>query len=155
MSTQKSDETSVATPPGTVVVSERGTGKFAQEIHMGNHVVYADEPLGTGDDTGPNPYDLLLGALGACTSMTLRLFADRRGIPLERVSIELRHDRVHIEDCDPAAGENCRIERINRVITLEGDLTDEQRTTLLQVADRCPVHRTLHVAKEIVTTLAT
>jgi len=122
---------------------------------MGNHVVYADEPLGTGDDTGPNPYDLLLGALGACTSMTLRLFADRRGIPLERVSIELRHDRVHIEDCDPAAGENCRIERINRVITLDGDLTDEQRTTLLQVADRCPVHRTLHVAKEIVTTLAT
>jgi uncharacterized OsmC-like protein len=142
---------------GTVVVSERGTGKFAQEIRMGNHVIYADEPAPNGDDTGPNPYDLLLGALGACTSMTLRLFADRRQMPLMHVSVTLHHDRVHRDDCDPSAGENCRIERIERVITLEGDLTDEQRATLLAVADRCPVHRTLHLGeagKEIVTTLA-
>lgn len=140
--------------PGTVVVSERGTGKFAQEIRMGKHVIYADEPLPNGDDTGPNPYDLLLGALGACTSMTLRLFADRRQMPLTRVSVTLHHDRVHRDDCDPSAGENCRIERIERVITLEGDLTDQQRADLLAAADRCPVHRTLHVEKEIVTTLA-
>jgi len=139
---------------GTVVVSERGTGKFAQEIHMGNHVVYADEPAPNGDDSGPNPYDLLLGALGACTSMTLRLFADRRKMPLTHVSVQLHHDRVHRDDCDPSSGENCRIERIERVITLEGDLTDEQRADLLAVADRCPVHRTLHVTKEIVTSLA-
>lgn len=140
--------------PGTVVVSERGTGKFAQEIRMGSHVILADEPLGTGDDTGPNPYDLLLGAFGACTSMTLRLFADRRHMPLTHVSVHLHHDRVHRDDCDPSSGENCRIERIERVITLEGDLTDEQRADLLAVADRCPIHRTLQVDKEIVTTLA-
>ena len=141
-------------PPGTVTVSERGTGKFAQEIRAGRHVLYADEPLGTGDDTGPNPYDLLLAGLGACTSMTLRMYADRKNIPLDHVSVELRHDRIHVEDCEPDAGVNCRMERIDRVITLDGELSDDDRATLLAVADRCPVHRTLAADKQIVTTLA-
>jgi putative redox protein len=140
-------------PAGTVVVRERGTGKFAQEIRMGRHTVYADEPLGTGDDTGPNPYDLLLAGLGACTSMTLRMFADRKQMPLAHVSVELRHDRVHADDCDPDANPGCRIERIDRVVTLDGNLTDDQRATLLAIADRCPVHRTLSADKQIVTSL--
>jgi putative redox protein len=141
-------------PAGTVTVTERGTGKFAQEIRMGNHVVYADEPLGTGDDTGPNPYDLLLAGLGACTSMTVRMYADHKQIPLDHVSVQLHHDRVHVEDCDPDANPGCRIEHIDRVISLGGALSDDQRAALLAVADRCPVHRTLSADKQILTTLA-
>jgi uncharacterized OsmC-like protein/pimeloyl-ACP methyl ester carboxylesterase len=141
-------------PAGTVVVTSQETGRYAQEIRAGRHLLFADEPIGTGDDTGPNPYDLLLAALGACTSMTLRMYADRKGWPLGRVSVQLSHDRVHLEDCDPDATTPCRIERIERVVRLEGDLTDDQRDALVAIADRCPVHRTLSADKQIVTTLA-
>ncbi|RXT51190.1 osmotically inducible protein C [Bosea sp. Tri-44] len=136
---------------GTVKV--RSTeGKFLQEITAGPHQFASDEPVGAGGvNAGPTPYDLLLASLGACTSMTLRLFAGREGIPLEGVSIGLSHDRIHHDDC--AAGEG-RMERITRRIAFHGTLSDEQRALLLKVADRCPVHRTLVRHVDMVTTEA-
>jgi putative redox protein len=130
-------------PGGTVWVEESGTEILGQQIQAGVHSWRADEPLGIGDDTGPTPYDLLLSSLGACTSMTLRLYADRKGIPLERVSITLSHRRSHDADCGAAEDKPCSMEHIDRTIHLEGDLTTEQRAALLRIADRCPVHRTL------------
>lgn len=139
---------------GQVVVVEAGTqNRLAQHITAGAHTWVADEPAGIGDDTGPTPYDLLLSALGACTSMTLRMYADRRGWPLERIRVTLRHDRHHADD-----GLNCEasatgLEHIERLIELDGDLDDEQRSRLLAIAERCPVHRTLVSDKHIVTNL--
>jgi len=125
------------------VVAESGLGRFAQTIATGRHRLIADEPVGVGDDTGPTPYDLLLASLGACTSMTLRMYADRRGWPLERVSVRLSHDRVHAEDCRDPVVNPCIVDLIDRTIELAGLLTEEQRARLLTVAERCPVHRTL------------
>lgn len=104
----------------------------------------ADEPesLG-GTDEGPNPYDYLIGALGACTAMTVRMYADRKGWPLESVEVNLGHEKVHARDCGECETENGRIDRIGMEIKLEGDLDDEQREKLLEIADKCPVHRTL------------
>jgi putative redox protein len=116
-------------------------------------MLIADEPVGVGDDLGPTPYDLLLAALGACTAMTLRLYAERKGWSLERVSIQLTHDRVHAahsRDCEKAP---CRIERIERIVSLAGPLSDDQRQRLLAIAERCPVHRTLTGETRIVTRL--
>lgn len=96
-----------------------------------------------GADAGPTPYDLLLSALGTCTSMTLRMYADRKGIPLTRTTVRLRHDRVHARDCERCETEVGLISRITREISLEGDLDDAQRARLLEIADKCPVHRTL------------
>jgi putative redox protein len=142
------------TPPeGLVNVAESEVGRLAQEIQAGRHTWTADEPLGVGDDTGPTPYDLLLSAVGACTSMTLRMYADRRGLPLERVSVELRHSRHHSADCEDAESGSCRVEHIERVIRLEGSLDDAQRARLLEIADKCPVHRTLTGDLQISTTL--
>ena len=135
-----------------VVVSETGAGRFAQTIVAGGHHLSADEPktLG-GNDTGPGPYDLLLSGLGACTAMTLRMYADRKGWPLEKVSVALSHDKVHAEDCEHCEENGGRIDRIDRQIRLSGDLDQDQRARLLEIADKCPVHKTLSGSVDIVT----
>jgi putative redox protein len=117
---------------------------LAQAITVGPHSLIADEPrdLG-GTDRGLDPYDLLCAALGSCTSMTLALYARRKGWPLERVDVRLRHDRIHAADCAECETRAGKLDLIVREIALAGPLTDEQRQRLLEIADRCPVHRTL------------
>lgn len=139
---------------GVVVVAESEEGKLTQSIRAGRHVLTADEPLGVGDDLGPTPYDLLLAALGACTSMTLRMYADRKGWPLERVAVRLSHERVHADDCADPETKPCVVDRIDRGLTLDGALTADQRSTLLDIAGRCPVHRTLTGEIRVTTVLA-
>jgi putative redox protein len=135
---------SIENQPGTVIVTDAGTGKYTQRITAGEHVFLADEPVSVGgEDAGPNPYDLLLSALGTCTAMTIRMYADRKGIPLERTTISLRHDRIHAQDCEDCETESGLLSQITRDIHLDGDLDDEQRAKLMAIADRCPVHRTL------------
>jgi putative redox protein len=131
-------------PFNTVVVQETGHGKFQQEIISGRHHLIADEPQDAGGlGSGPGPYDLLLAALGACTSMTLRLYADRKQLPLKRVSVRLRHSRIHAVDCAECETKEGMLDRIERIINLEGELDADQRKRLLEIADKCPVHRTL------------
>jgi len=129
---------------GTVLVRETGNGKFQQEILSGPHRFLADEPVKVGGlDSGPGPYDLLLAGLGACTSMTLRLYADGKKLPLKRVSVRLTHNKIHAEDCLNCETKEGMVDRIDRTITFEGALDAEQRKRLLEIADKCPVHRTL------------
>ena len=135
-------------------VTETREGKFQQAIAIGPHRILADEPLAVGGlDSGPGPYDLLLAGLGACTAMTLRLYADRKNLPLERVSVSLRHGKVHAADCASCETKEGMIDRIERTITLEGPLDGEQRAKLGEIADKCPVHRTLESEIEIRTVL--
>ena len=139
--------------PGTIVVRGSGSG-FAQEIEAGAHHWRADEPLAAGGaDSGPSPYDLLLSALGACTSMTLGSYARRHGWPLEQVTVQLRHAKVYADDCANCDAKAARLDRIERELQLTGPLTTEQRARLLEIADRCPVHRTLRSKVDIRTTL--
>lgn len=129
---------------GEVVVTEAGAGKYAQRITSGRHLLIADEPVAIGGtDSGPNPYELLLAALGACTSMTLRMYADRKGLPLHRTTVRLRHDHVHAKDCEQTEQKSEMLSRIRRDIDIEGPLNDQERQRLVEIADRCPVHRTL------------
>jgi uncharacterized OsmC-like protein/fermentation-respiration switch protein FrsA (DUF1100 family) len=128
----------------TVVVRETGGGRFQQEVTVGTHRFLADEPLEVGGlDSGPGPYDLLLAGLGACTAMTLRLYAERKALPLERVTVRLDHSRIHAADCADCETKEGMLDRIDRAITLRGALDAEQRRRLLEIADKCPVHRTL------------
>jgi uncharacterized OsmC-like protein len=145
MPTEKIDLRDAAdTAPGTVIVRETRRGQFQQDIISGAHRLIADEPVNAGGlDSGPGPYDLLLAALGACTSMTLRLYADRKKLPLARVQVRLRHGRIYATDCAECETKEGMIDRIERVITLEGDLDAAQRARLMEIADKCPVHRTL------------
>ena len=130
--------------PGTVVVRETRRGQFQQEIILGDHRLLADEPVKDGGlNTGPGPYDLLLAALGACTSMTVRLYADLKKIPLVRTQVRLRHEKIYASDCAECETKEGKIDHIDRVITFEGDLTPDQRKRLMEIADKCPVHRTL------------
>jgi len=130
---------------GAVLVEETRAGKFTQRVIAGRHELVADEPKSVGgDDTGPTPYDYLLAGLGACTSMTMRLYADRKELPLDRVKVQLRHDKIHAEDCADCETKDGKIDRIVREIEMVGDLDDAQRAKLLEIADKCPVHRTLH-----------
>jgi uncharacterized OsmC-like protein/fermentation-respiration switch protein FrsA (DUF1100 family) len=139
--------------PG-VRVEEAGDGRFAQLVSAGRHRLRADEPAAVGgDDSGPGPYDLLLAGLGACTSMTVRLYAERKQWPLARVTVDLKHDKVHAADCTECDSRDARIDRIERALTLEGNLDEAQRARLLEIADRCPVHRTLHSTVRIDTKL--
>jgi putative redox protein len=140
-------------PPGAVLVEESGDGPFAQRITAGNHTFIADEPIGVGSDTGPTPYDLLLAGLGACTSMTLRMYANRRDLPLDHVSVTLTHSRTHSDDCADPHLAPCKIDLIERRIELAGDLTDRERASLAAIADKCPVHRTLEGDIRVVTTI--
>ena len=143
------------TPFTTVLVRETGHGKFQQEIVSGRHHLIADEPEDVGGlGSGPGPYDLLLAALGACTSMTLRLYAERKQIPLTRTIVRLRHSRIYATDCAECETKEGMLDRIERFITLEGDLNAEQRAWLLEIADKCPVHRTLTSEIDIRTTEA-
>jgi len=128
----------------TVVVRETGQGRFQQEVTVGAHRFLADEPREAGGlDSGPGPYDLLLAGLGACTAMTLRLYAERKALPLERVTVRLNHSRIHAADCADCETKEGMLDRIDRAITLRGTLDAEQRRRLLEIADKCPVHRTL------------
>ncbi len=130
-------------PEGEVVV-EGKTSSFLQRIQARNHVFSSDEPIDKGgSNLGPNPYDLLLASLGACTSMTLKLYAGRKQWPLEAVRVTLRHGRIHAEDCSDCEGKAGMIDVIDKGLELEGDLDDEQRERLLEISARCPVHRTL------------
>ena len=131
-------------PEGTVVVDETRNGQFQQEIAVGKHRFLADEPVQAGGrNTGPGPYDLLLSALGACTSMTIRLYADRKQIPLERTLVHLRHEKIYAADCADCETKEGKIDHIDREITFEGNLDAATRARLLEIADKCPVHRTL------------
>jgi uncharacterized OsmC-like protein/pimeloyl-ACP methyl ester carboxylesterase len=134
-----------AMPIEGVLVAETGHGKFEQSIVAGPHRYLADEPVSVGGNgSGPSPYEYLLAALGACTSMTIRLYADLKKLPLARVAVALRHDKIHAVDCAECETREGKIDRIEREVTLEGDLSPEQRAKLMEIADKCPVHRTLH-----------
>lgn len=142
------DEHDVAKPPppaGLTRVTGAGTGKFAQDVWAAGHYLRADEPEAYGgDDTGPGPYDLLLAGLGACTTMTMRMYADQKGWPVDNISVDLTHEKIHANDCADCETKDRKVDRIERVITIEGDLDQDQRARLMQIADKCPVHRTLH-----------
>jgi putative redox protein len=152
MTTSETGEGTVS-PEGTVTVTEAGTGTYTQQITVGRHVLVADEPRPIGDDAGPNPYDLLLAALGTCTSMTVRMYADRKGWQLERVRVTLRHSRIHAKDCADCETSKGWIDHIDRDLELTGTLDDSQRDRLLLIADRCPVHQTLSSEVRIATSL--
>lgn len=129
----------------TVVdVQESLTGRYAQRVRAGRHDFAADEPVAVGGgDSGPGPYDFLLAALGTCTSMTLRMYAEQKKWPLERVHVRLGHRKVHAQDCRDCATREGKVDEITREILVEGPLTEAQRARLLEIANRCPVHRTL------------
>ena len=129
-------------PPHVIV---RGTAaSFAQKIQVGPHELSADEPVSYGGgDSGPSPYDLLLAALGSCTSMTIGLYARKRGWPLEKITVSLRHSKIHAKDCDDCETKEGRIDRMEVEIHLDGALSAEQRAKLMEIAEKCPVHQTL------------
>lgn len=139
-----------------VVVRETGLGKFQSMVIAGQHRMLADEPENVGGfDSGPSPYDYVAAGLGACTVMTLRMYADHKKIPLDGIRAEVRHEKIHAEDCADCAAEKIqksgKIDRFERLITLHGDFTDDVRARLLDIADKCPVHRTLEASSLIVT----
>jgi uncharacterized OsmC-like protein/pimeloyl-ACP methyl ester carboxylesterase len=140
---------------GSVYAVNRGGAGFRTEVVAGGHGIVADEPVAVGGGgAGPTPYDLLLAALGACTGMTLRMYADRKGWPLEEVGVRLRHGKVHAIDEEHCDTREARVDRIDRTVELDGPLSDEQRARLLEIADRCPVHRTLSAGVIVKTVLA-
>ena len=137
------------------MVRETRNGKFQQTVTIGPHRMLADEPLAVGgEDSGPGPYDFLLAGLGACTSMTMRLYADRKSLPLDRVTVTLQHDKIHAEDCAECETKAGMLDRIDLVIATEGALDADQRKRLMEIADKCPVHRTLTSEIRIVTRAA-
>ena len=125
-------------------VRVKSAGGLTQKIEAGRHHLTADEPKDAGGaDQGPNPYELLLAALGACTSMTLQIYAKRKGWPLEAVEVELEQERAHAEDCENCERSDVRMDRIRKRLTLRGPLDETQRQRLVEIAERCPVNRTL------------
>ena len=136
---------------GRVKVDERNK-HFARDVQTDNHVWIADEPVSAGGhDLGPDPYEHLLAALGACTSMTLRMYANRKNLALDDIEVQLNHQRSHAEDCEDCESKSKFVDVIERNITLKGDLTDAQRKRLMEIADRCPVHLTMENNPKIVT----
>jgi uncharacterized OsmC-like protein len=140
--------------PRSVVVKS-GPSRYGQNISVGPHGIQVDEPRDVGgNDEGPNPYELLLAALGACTSMTVRMYAERKQWPLQGVEVRLAHSRIHAEDCAECETKQGMLDRIEAEITFIGDLSDEQRHRLMEIANICPVHRTLVSEVQIRTRLA-
>jgi uncharacterized OsmC-like protein len=136
------------------VVVRGGAAGFAQEVVVGSHRMAADEPVSIGGtDTGPSPYDFLLAALGACTSITVGMFARRKGWPLQEVAVNLRHSKIHASDCAECETREGILDRIELDLHLGGSLTNEQRSKLLEIANKCPVHRTL-TSEIVITTRA-
>jgi len=136
------------------VVVEGGATNFVQQVTVGKHRLVADEPTAAGGtDSGPGPYDLLLAALGACTAMTIGLYARRKQLPLEAVRVRLRHAKIHAADCENCETKEGKLDRIERDVELVGNLDDEQRARLLEIANKCPVHRSLKSEIEIATRL--
>lgn len=127
------------------VICRTGDEGYTTQIQAGDHSLLADEPekLG-GNDLGPTPYDLLIAGLGSCTSITLRMYADRKKWPLKEVKVLLQHNKIHEKDCEACENANAKIDHIERQIELDGELSAEQRKRLLEIADKCPVHKTLH-----------
>jgi putative redox protein len=155
MSEPTSHDPEFIAEPGWISVVESGEGKFTEHLLDGRHRLVADEPVAVGgNDRGPGPYELLLMALGACTTMTLRLHANRKDWPLTRSSARLHHRKVHAEDCSDCETKHGMLDRIECVIDLEGSLDDAQRKRLLEIANMCPVHRTLTSEIKIDTRLA-
>jgi putative redox protein len=139
------------TNEGSVVVSGSAAG-FAQDVIAGTHRFVADEPASAGGtERGPGPYELLLAALGSCTSMTIGMYARRKGWPLENVTVRLRHERRYVADCENCEKNRTLLTRIDREIELTGPLSADQRERLLEIANKCPVHRTLTSKIEIET----
>lgn len=121
---------------GSVVVSENGQGRYQQEIRSGEHILLADEPQAMGgNDAGPDPFDFLMAGLGACTSITLRMYAERKNFALTRISVALSHEKIEVD--------GVKRDRISRQITLEGNLSAAERQRLLEIANKCPAHRAL------------
>jgi putative redox protein len=144
----KTESGTAVTAPNGPEVHEAivyGSAKgFVQDITTGPHLLLADESLALGGtDTGPGPYDLLIAALGACTSMTVSLYARRKQWPLEGVTVKLRHSKIHAIDCEDCEQKDGILDRIERDVELHGALSDEQRMRLLEIANKCPVHKTL------------
>jgi uncharacterized OsmC-like protein/fermentation-respiration switch protein FrsA (DUF1100 family) len=141
--------------PRNVVVRETRNSKFQQTVSVGPHRLLADEPVAAGgEDSGLGPYDFLLAALGACKSMTMRLYADRKSLPLERATVTLHHSKIHAQDCAECETKEGMLDEIDVAIGLEGALDAEQRKRILEIADKCPVHRTLTSEIRIVTRAA-
>lgn len=158
----ESGAAAVPRPSAQVVVAETTQGPFLNHVVTGRHRFLADEPESIGGfDAGPGPYDFLATALGACTSMTLRMYAERKQLPLDKVTVEVSHDRVHVDDAatdteneaGAVAPPGGKIDQFTRVLHLAGELDEQQRASLLKIADRCPVHRTLEHSSRIVTEL--
>ena len=127
------------------IVAQIGSEGFTTEIKAGIHSMLADEPKSIGgDNLGPTPYGYLLSALGSCTAMTMRMYADRKGWKIDHINVHLSHTKDHCEHCMDSEKPNARIDVINRKIEIVGDLTDDQRKRMMIIADKCPVHRTLH-----------
>jgi uncharacterized OsmC-like protein/fermentation-respiration switch protein FrsA (DUF1100 family) len=141
--------------PRSVVVQETRNSKFQQTVAVGPHRMLADEPVAAGgQDSGPGPYDFVLAGLGACTSMTMRMYADRKSLPMERVTVTLKHSKIHAQDCAECETRDGMLDQIERVIAIDGALDAEQRKKLMEIADKCPVHRTLTSEVHIVTKAA-
>ena len=141
--------------PRNVVVRETRNSKFQQTVTTGPHRMLADEPVAVGgQNSGPGPYDFVLSGLGACTSMTMRLYADRKTLPMERVTVTLKHSKIHAQDCAECETKAGMLDQIERVIQIEGALDAEARKRLMEIADKCPVHRTLTSEIHIVTRAA-
>jgi putative redox protein len=134
----------------TTAIVVRNTGGYKAEIIAGNHTTFADEPISFGGtDQGPNPYDLLVGALGSCTAITLRMYAERKQWPLEHVTVRLEHSRIHAEDEKVCEDQPVRLDQVDLKLELTGPLSAEQQARLREIAGKCPLHRTLSAGVKI------
>ena len=149
----KDEKLSSQKPQDGVTVVERNKS-LTQDITSGRHHLIADEPSSAGgSELGMSPYELLLAALGACTSMTLRMYAKRKGLDVTNIQVQLQHDRIDVADCEPCEDQPGKVDEIRRLIRIDGDLTEAQRQRMLEIADMCPVHRTLNNQKQMISEL--